>query len=296
MLSLLDGTGTRRPRVARRRIRSIKPEFFGDEKVISLSRDARYTMVGLVSLADDRGRLRERPLEILGAIYPEEKVASKHLGAWMEEIVGAVLAKRYEVKGHKYLWLPSFIRHQNVEKPTESELPPHPDDKDAGEEIKDVYKRLKGRDRSGKDRGDLPDKSPKRPRHIRDESGLTRASYPIPSYPIPEVATSVDASASDFAAVADVCQTLNDSGLWGDLISPGAVESVAGEFPDVDLVKAAHLANAWASDSTWEIRSASASLRAAARKQDGERQGIAARDERKATDAQYDAQMEVMSA
>ena len=61
--------------VARRRFRSVKPEFFGDEKVCALSRDARYLAVGLITLADDRGRLRDRPLEILGTLFPEEQVS-----------------------------------------------------------------------------------------------------------------------------------------------------------------------------------------------------------------------------
>src|SRR6185437_6556998 len=257
--------------MARRRIRSIKPEFFGDEKVLELTRDARYTLVGLLSLADDRGRLRDRPLEMLGAIYPEEKVRPADLRKWIDSILKARLALRYEVEGHKYLWLPGFIRHQNVEKPTESELPAHPDDEDADVAILDVYKRLKGRDGSAKGRGQVADKSGKSPRNIRDESGLTRASSPIPSNPIPESPTASVASASDFEAVIEVCKILNDAGLWGDLISPGAVESVGAEFPEVDLAKAAHLANTWASDSTWTIRSAPASLRTAAKKLDEER-------------------------
>ena len=41
----------------RPRIRSIKPEFFGDEKINSVAVGARYTAIGLMSMADDRGRI-----------------------------------------------------------------------------------------------------------------------------------------------------------------------------------------------------------------------------------------------
>jgi hypothetical protein len=270
--------------VARRRIRSLKPEFFGDEKVISLTRDSRYTMIGFISLADDRGRLRDRSLEILGAIYPEEKVSVPQLRKWTVPIINGGLALRYEVDGHSYLWLPRFLRHQVVDKPTESELPPHPEDDFAEVPIIEAYRLAKGREKSTNSRGKLSDKSQRTSRDVDESSRPTRASFPVLPSSTPIAPTTGDASASDFGATIEVCKILNDSGLWGDLVSPGAVESVGAEFPDVDLVNAGHLANTWASDSTWAIRSAPASLRAAAKKLEEERiasEGKGDRDRRR---------------
>lgn len=161
--------------VARRRIRSVKPEFFGDEKVCALSRDARYLAVGLITLADDRGRLRDRPLEILGTLFPEEQVSIAQIRKWLGEIVHQGLALRYMTGEHSYLWLPQFMRHQVVDKPTESELPPHPDDGLAGTSIKEAYKQAKRREDSTSDSRALDETSTRTRRELDEMSSSTPA-------------------------------------------------------------------------------------------------------------------------
>ena len=51
------------------RIRLIKPELFTDERVVSLSIEARYLFVGLLPFADDMGRGRFSPLQIRNLIF-----------------------------------------------------------------------------------------------------------------------------------------------------------------------------------------------------------------------------------
>src|SRR4051812_48325400 len=70
------------------RIRSVKPEFWTDEKVAELSRDARLTFLGLISaLADDDGRMKGNPRVVRGMIYPfDEDVTAADIEAHLEEI------------------------------------------------------------------------------------------------------------------------------------------------------------------------------------------------------------------
>ena len=52
------------------RIRSIKPEFWQDEKLAGIPRDARLLFVGLWNIADDEGRLRGSPLFVRAHVFP----------------------------------------------------------------------------------------------------------------------------------------------------------------------------------------------------------------------------------
>jgi hypothetical protein len=111
----------------RPRIRTLKPEFYGDELVCAISRDARLTTVGLISAADDRGRLEFSVPAIRGFVFPRDKLSDRHVARWIAEITGIGIAVVYEVTW-PYLWLPNFWKHQVINRPTESVLPPHPDD------------------------------------------------------------------------------------------------------------------------------------------------------------------------
>ena len=53
------------------RIRTIKPEFWADEKMSPLSPLDRLVFLGLVSLADDAGRLLDNVRVIDAQLFPE---------------------------------------------------------------------------------------------------------------------------------------------------------------------------------------------------------------------------------
>jgi hypothetical protein len=114
--------------MSRPRIRTLKPEFFADERVNAVSRDARYLTIGLITRADDRGRQQNMEQAILGHVYPAGDVAIKQLRRWLGEILEVGIAWSYEHGPFSYLWLPNFWRHQQINRPTESELPAHPAD------------------------------------------------------------------------------------------------------------------------------------------------------------------------
>lgn len=109
------------------RIRTIKPEFWGDAKTARVSRDARLLMIGLLNESDDDGRQLASAKRIAGALFPhDDDVDAALVSRWLDELEAAGFVMRYEVDGAKYLVIPSFRTHQRISKPTESRLPPPP--------------------------------------------------------------------------------------------------------------------------------------------------------------------------
>lgn len=115
--------------MTRPRIRTIKPEASQDESIGRLSRDARLLFfTGLVTLADDEGRLRAMPSTIIGHTFPyDDDVQPSRLRRWLDEIEREGLILRYASNGVEYLAIRHFKRHQRINRPSASVLPPPPD-------------------------------------------------------------------------------------------------------------------------------------------------------------------------
>ncbi len=109
--------------MSRPRIRTIKPELWADEKVGRLSRDARLLFVGLITMADDEGRLRGMHSAILGHVFPYDQDAARKLDKWLAELELVSLIFRYQVSGVDYVEIPGWAKHQKVNRPSPSELP-----------------------------------------------------------------------------------------------------------------------------------------------------------------------------
>lgn len=98
------------------RIRSVKPEFWTDEDLADLRRDARLLYVGLWNFADEHGRLRGDPRYIKGQIFPyDDDLTPEAIDSLLEELSGAGKVRRYRVAGRSYLFLPNLASHQRLE-------------------------------------------------------------------------------------------------------------------------------------------------------------------------------------
>ena len=87
--------------MSRPRIRTLKPELWQDEKIGNLSRDARLLFIGLVTMADDEGRLRALPALILGHVFPYDTDALRKLEQWLEEIAHSGLVVGIRLVGRR---------------------------------------------------------------------------------------------------------------------------------------------------------------------------------------------------
>jgi hypothetical protein len=113
--------------MSRPRIRTVKPDCWSDEALSPLSRDARLLFIVLVTFADDDGRFRDLPAQIIGHGYPEDPdVTPRKVNAWMDELVVSGVVVRYEVDGKGYGTFPKWHNHQRINRYSPSKLPPHP--------------------------------------------------------------------------------------------------------------------------------------------------------------------------
>jgi hypothetical protein len=108
------------------RIRTIKPSFWGDEKVVELSFPARLLLVGLISMADDDGRFIATPQAILGYVYPHDTVTLREFDKWFQEVRQSKIVETYTSETRSYAWFPNWLKHQRINRPQPSSLPPPP--------------------------------------------------------------------------------------------------------------------------------------------------------------------------
>lgn len=144
------------------RIRTLKPEFFQDEKLAELSPYSRLLAVAILQLCDVSGRMRWIPMQVHAHAFPFEPDVD--IEALAEDLESIEYLIRYEINGRLYAEIPGFIRHQRVtgkEAQTPSQIPP-PDSRGNNRETPgcfpekhlDVQERERERERgTGKGRG-----------------------------------------------------------------------------------------------------------------------------------------------
>lgn len=112
------------------RIRSIKPEFWSDRKMaLKLSRDVRLFYVSLWNHADDEGRFNATTSVVKGATFPhDEDIHGSVIELYMSALVHTHRLVLYELDGERWGWLPHFLKHQRINRPTPSRIPAPPND------------------------------------------------------------------------------------------------------------------------------------------------------------------------
>lgn len=103
------------------RIRTIKPEFWGDEKLAPLPALARLVFLGLISMADDAGRLVDNVKSIDGFIFPETEETSRDS---LDTLASSGRIVRYKSEsGQRIIQVANWLKHQKVDKPSRYTLP-----------------------------------------------------------------------------------------------------------------------------------------------------------------------------
>jgi len=117
------------------RIRSDKPEAYQSETLAEISLAAERTFKGMATIADDRGRLADKPAQINGELWSMRGHHERgDLEAELVEMVGVGLVCRYVgCDGKRYLHMTSWDQHQKIDRPSKSRIPRcprHPGDLD----------------------------------------------------------------------------------------------------------------------------------------------------------------------
>lgn len=108
------------------RIRTVKPEFWEDETIGTLSRDARLLFISTFNMADDEGLLRWTVAYVKAqAFLYDEDLGALRVGELMTELTtaGVVFPYRGGKAQQQLGMIVNFHRHQRVNRPQPSKLP-----------------------------------------------------------------------------------------------------------------------------------------------------------------------------
>lgn len=98
------------------RIRTIKPEFWTDERVVSLPFEARLLFIGIWNFCDDSGAIDDSPERIRMQIFPgNHEVDIYHL---LDLLVSAGLMERWAGDEAECLVVRNWSKHQKIDNPS----------------------------------------------------------------------------------------------------------------------------------------------------------------------------------
>lgn len=108
------------------RIRTIKPEFWEDENVGMLTREARLLFMGAWNLADDEGILRWVAPYLKASIFMyDDDISVKDVEGFMDELVQSEMMFAYKAgkSQQTFGYIVNFRKHQKINRPQPSKLP-----------------------------------------------------------------------------------------------------------------------------------------------------------------------------
>jgi hypothetical protein len=110
------------------RARVVRPDFWGDEKIAMVSRDARLTFVGLWTVSDDYGVAKGSPKWLKSQIFPYDNITIDEFTAWLNELeeLKPPVIIRFEYHGEIYYFIPKFLKHQKIDHPSKTRNPEPP--------------------------------------------------------------------------------------------------------------------------------------------------------------------------
>jgi hypothetical protein len=101
------------------RIRTIKPQFWLDEKLGSISRDARLLYIGLWNLSDDQGVFEYRPARIKIQLFPyDTDITNQIIESWLNLLEETGDIVKFSQNGDSFGYIPTFLKHQPIKKPS----------------------------------------------------------------------------------------------------------------------------------------------------------------------------------
>lgn len=104
------------------RIRTIKPEFWRDEDLSSVSPEAALLAIGLLNHADDEGYFNANPKLIESDVFPLREL-SRSITVLIQELAGIGYLNLFSGSdGKKYGHVVNFSKHQVINKPSPSKI------------------------------------------------------------------------------------------------------------------------------------------------------------------------------
>lgn len=108
------------------RIRTIKPEFWTDERVGRLSPLARLLFIATWNFADDMGTCRASAAYLRGQAFPYDNLSNADVERLLGELERMSLVRFFVDEDQTYLSIHHFRRHQKINNPSGAKHPNPP--------------------------------------------------------------------------------------------------------------------------------------------------------------------------
>ena len=100
------------------RIRTIKPDFWASEQVMSCSLLARILFIGMFNFCDDNGIHPASFMRLKAQVLPGDNIDIAHIRSAIEELIKNNLLQEYIVDDKSYWIVPTWKMHQRIDRPT----------------------------------------------------------------------------------------------------------------------------------------------------------------------------------
>jgi len=111
--------------MARKRI--IDPSIWTDPDFSSLTVRQRLLYIGLISNADDYGRMHAHPSILRVRIFPYDDLSLSEVSEDLKAVEDSGLIRCWENAGERYLFHPKWFKYQRFNHPGKTNIPPPPD-------------------------------------------------------------------------------------------------------------------------------------------------------------------------
>ncbi|RYD56984.1 MAG: hypothetical protein EOP56_09260 [Sphingobacteriales bacterium] len=101
------------------RIRTVKPEFWGDEKLAQQPESIMLTCIGLLTFSDDYGVVKANHLWLKNQIFPyKANLRLEVFSKWLETLQKLDIIIPIVHRNESFYYIRTFRKHQKVEKPS----------------------------------------------------------------------------------------------------------------------------------------------------------------------------------
>ncbi len=109
------------------RSRILKPEFWSDEKLALVPREARLTFAGLWTCSDDYGVTKGHPAWLKAQIFPYDvDLTVEDFRTWLSDLERIGVIDPFMADGESFFFIRNFADHQKVDRPSKMRNPPCP--------------------------------------------------------------------------------------------------------------------------------------------------------------------------
>jgi hypothetical protein len=103
------------------RIRTIKPDFWNDEKLGQEPESIMLTFIGMWNFSDDYGTVKANHLWLKNQIFPyKDKLRIDTFSTWLERLSELEAIIPFTHRGEGFYYIRTFRKHQRVEKPSKA--------------------------------------------------------------------------------------------------------------------------------------------------------------------------------